>query len=73
MEVGGCGVLDMSRVYPKTLFGPMFYSWWNCPLNRSPLHRVTQHVQRINESTKEKLEEDITINEIEEVLFKIKN
>ena len=22
----------MSRVYPKTLFGPMFYSWWNCPL-----------------------------------------
>ena len=32
MEVGICGVLDMSRVYLKTLFGPMFYSWWNCPL-----------------------------------------
>ena len=32
MEVGSCGVLDMSRVYPNTLFGPMFYSWWNCPL-----------------------------------------
>ena len=22
----------MSRVYPKTIFGPMFYSWGNCPL-----------------------------------------
>ena len=35
VEVGGCGVLDMSRVYPKTLFWPMFYSWWNCPLSRA--------------------------------------
>ena len=34
MEVGSFGVLDMSdgQVYPKTIFGPMFYSWWNCPL-----------------------------------------
>ena len=32
MEVGSCGVLGMSRVYPKTLFGPMFYSWWKCAL-----------------------------------------
>ena len=32
MDVGSFGVLDMSRVYPKTLFGPMFYSWWNFPL-----------------------------------------
>ena len=39
MEVGSCGDLDMSRVYPKTLFGPMFYSWWNCPL-REPGVRV---------------------------------
>ena len=38
MEVGGCGVLDMSRAYPKTLFGPMFYSWWNCPLTSRPGH-----------------------------------
>ena len=41
MEVGGCGVLDMSRVYPKTPFGPMFYSWWNCPLKEhSPDDKV---------------------------------
>ena len=33
VELGSCGVLDMSRVYHKTLFGPMFYSWWNCPLS----------------------------------------
>ena len=32
MKVGSCGVLDLSRVYPKTPFEPMFYSWWNCPL-----------------------------------------
>ena len=32
MEVGSCGVLDMSRVHPKPLFGHMFYLWWNCPL-----------------------------------------
>ena len=30
----------MSRVYPKTLFGPMFYSWWNCPLS----HKVPRHL-----------------------------
>ena len=39
MEVGSCWDLDMSRVYPKTLIGPMFYSWWNCPL-REPGVRV---------------------------------
>ena len=22
----------LSREYPKKLFGPMFYSWWNSPL-----------------------------------------
>ena len=27
MEVGSCGVLDISTVYPKTLSGPMFYSF----------------------------------------------
>ena len=32
MEVGSFGVLDMSRVYTKTLLRTMFYSWWNCPL-----------------------------------------
>ena len=33
MKVGSTGVLDLSRVYPKTPFETMFYSWWNCPLN----------------------------------------
>ena len=32
MKVGSFEVLDMSQVYHTTLFGPMFYSWWNCPL-----------------------------------------
>ena len=42
-------------------------------LERSSLLCVTQHVQRITDTTKAKLEEDITIMEIENVLFKMKN
>ena len=31
---GGTGEnLDLSRDYNKKLFGPLFYSWWNCPLS----------------------------------------
>ena len=41
------GVLDMSRVYPKTLFGPMFYSWWNCPLNVSQSLINQSHVNKM--------------------------
>ena len=32
MQVGSGGNLGVSREYPKKLFGPMFYSRWNCPL-----------------------------------------
>ena len=33
MKVGTGGNLGLSREYHKKLFGPMFYSWYNCPLN----------------------------------------
>ena len=33
MKVGSGGNLGLKREYPKKLFGPMFYSWWNCTLN----------------------------------------
>ena len=33
MKVGTGGNLDLSREYHKELFGPLFYSWWNCPLS----------------------------------------
>ena len=42
-------------------------------LEGSPLYWVTQHIQRITDKTKSKLEGGITIAEIEEVLFKMKN
>ena len=32
MKVGTGRNLDLSREYRKELFGPLFYSWWNCPL-----------------------------------------
>ena len=32
MKVGTGGNLGLSRVYHKNLFGPLFYTWWNCPL-----------------------------------------
>ena len=32
MEVSTGRNLDLSREYRKKLFGPLFYSWWNCPL-----------------------------------------
>ena len=33
MKVGTGGNLGLSREYHKKLFGPLFYTWWNCPLN----------------------------------------
>ena len=33
MKVGTSRNLDLSREYHKKLFGPLFYSWWNCPLS----------------------------------------
>ena len=32
MKVGTGGNLGLSREYHKNLFGPLFYTWWNCPL-----------------------------------------
>ena len=50
MEVGSFGDLDMSQVYPKTLFGPMVYSWWNCPLTTIyfPFTEIIFCVQKVN-------------------------
>ena len=42
-------------------------------LDQSPLNWVTQYIRRLNDTTKEKLEEDINLLEIERVLFKMKN
>ena len=36
MKDGSGGNLGLSRDYPKELFGPMFYSWWNCPSITAP-------------------------------------
>ena len=33
MKVAGGGNLGLSREYPYTLFGPIFYSWWNYSLS----------------------------------------
>ena len=33
MKVCTGGNLGLSREYHKKLFGPLFYPWWNCPLN----------------------------------------
>ena len=37
MKVGTGGNLDLSREYHMKLFGPLFYTWWNCPLNFAKL------------------------------------
>ena len=41
-------------------------------LEQSPLNWVIQHIRRLNNTKKEKLEEDINLTEIETVLFKMK-
>ena len=33
-KVGTGGNLGLSREYNKKLFGPLFYTWWNCPLSK---------------------------------------
>ena len=43
MKVGSVGNLGLSREYPKKLFGPMFYSWWNCPLIKCKVLNSDQH------------------------------
>ena len=34
MMVSSGGNFGLGREYHKKLFGPMFYSWWNCPLSK---------------------------------------
>ena len=36
------GNLDLSREYHKKQFGPLFYSWWNCPL------RIKSHLGHVH-------------------------
>ena len=63
------GILNVQKNFYQKL-----YSKGNTiTLDRPPLNWVTQYIQRITDETKNKLEEDITIKEIEEVLFKTKN
>ena len=40
MKVGTGRNLDLSREYHKKLFGPLFYSWWNCPLSMKGLKKT---------------------------------
>ena len=42
-------------------------------LDQSPLNWVIQHIRRLNNTKKEKLEENINLTEIETVIFKMKN
>ena len=41
MKVGSDGNLGLSREYPEKLFGPLFYSLWNCPLSLLMPHTHT--------------------------------
>ena len=40
MKVGTDGKLGLGREYHKKLFGPLFYTWWNCPLSINGLIQV---------------------------------
>ena len=40
MKVGSGGNLGLSREYPKKLSGPLFHSWWKCPLIRGAFHNA---------------------------------
>ena len=40
MKLGSGGNLGLSREYSKKLFGPMFYSWFNCPLRSSHVNEL---------------------------------
>ena len=43
MKVGTGVNLGLSREYHKKLFGPLLYTWWNCPLTNSNLSRAVLH------------------------------
>ena len=44
MKVGNGRNLGLSREYPTKLFGPMFYSWWNCPLSKLDRLRKNSYI-----------------------------
>ena len=49
VKVGTGGNLSLSREYHKKLFGPLFYTWWNCPLRNAffdQLHEVDNDMVR---------------------------
>ena len=46
MKVGTGGNLGLSREYHKKLFGPLFYTLWNCPLNDTVFSRGEDRVIR---------------------------
>ena len=48
MKVGTGRNLDISREYHKKLFGPLFHSWWNCPLNMYLLIKIRHTIIKYN-------------------------
>ena len=48
MTVCSGGSFGLSREYHKKLFGPMFYSWWNCPLRMLTRINVISYRQKEN-------------------------
>ena len=56
----------------KDFYQKLYKEGQNTELDRSNLHWVTQYVRKISNETKQKLEQNITIEEVEKVLFKTK-
>ena len=57
----------------KDFYQKLYTEGNSTALDQSPLHWVTQYIQRISDVTKDKLEEDINMTELENVLYKMKN
>ena len=57
----------------KDFYQKLYKEGQNTKLERSNLHWVTQYVRKISNETKLKLEQNITLKEIEMVLFQTKN
>ena len=57
----------------KDFYQKLYSSGNTTNLDQSPLNWVTQHMRKLNNTKKEKLEENINLTEIETVLFKMKN
>ena len=57
----------------KDFYQKLYTEGNSTDLDQSPLNWVTQYIQRITDVTKDKLEEDINMIELEDTLFKTKN